>query len=233
VLGGIGNALASLLGKMVGKAVGGMKTDAQPKADPKTTVPEKGTPVGDRGDHLLHGVGFATKDKHTTDKNRAEASNMKTFLEHQKEAKEGPEAKLDLGRSPDGEVADRRDAKELRDAKDQDVRRDEAKEDAKGVAQKEAKEERERIETKDKEQKQRDEREEEREKPGGAWVQEDPDEDEQGHERKLRDADELTDQNRCKGILEDGSRCLRKPLKGLSHCREHSASWRPDLNPKA
>jgi hypothetical protein len=34
---------------------------------------------------------------------------------------------------------------------------------------------------------------------------------------------------RCKGALEDGTRCLRKPVAGTSYCREHYAS--PGVGP--
>lgn len=40
----------------------------------------------------------------------------------------------------------------------------------------------------------------------------------------LRIEDALGEQMRCRGMLEDGVRCIRKPVMGLPYCREHAAT---------
>lgn len=241
MLGGIPNALAALLGKMfVGKAVGQMKGEKAGKEAGGQEAPNpKGAPLGDEGGHLLFGVGYGVRDKHTKLKNLAEQENMKSFLDaHQDTVERKDEPKLlselkDPGKG-ETESAERRDPQEMREAKDQDVRRDEARDEARIQGQQETKEpdKKENAEAKEAEHQQQEERDEE-DKPGGGWVMEEDEAEEQDQKRGLRDAGVLTDQNRCKGTLEDGTRCLRKPVKGLGYCREHTAGWRPDTAPKA
>lgn len=40
----------------------------------------------------------------------------------------------------------------------------------------------------------------------------------------LRIEDALGEQMRCRGILEDGARCIRKPVLGIPYCREHASA---------
>jgi hypothetical protein len=40
----------------------------------------------------------------------------------------------------------------------------------------------------------------------------------------LRIEDALGPQMRCRGVLEDGSRCIRKPVMGIPYCREHASA---------
>lgn len=244
MLGGIQNALAALLGKMfVGKAVGQMKAEKKGKEGEGELAPNsKGAPVGDEGELLLFGVGYGVRDKHTKLKNLIEQENAKSFLDaHQDGVDRKDEPKLlrelkDPGKGGDAETeaADSRDPQELREAKDQDVRREEARDEARIQGRKETKEpdKKENADAKEPERQQQEQRDDE-DKPGGGWVMEEDEAEETDQKRGLREAGVLTDQNRCKGTLEDGSRCLRKPVKGLGYCREHTIGWRPDTPPKA
>ena len=236
VLGGIQNALAALFGKMfVGKAGTAMKGA---KADKGEAQPgsQKGAPLGDKGGHLLHGVGYNLKDKHTSLKNREETSNMMTFLEAQKGDPKTDEKRAEAtAETPEAETPETQERKDVRDVKDQDVRREEARDEARVQGQQEAQEHgetKEKSETQDAEQQQREDQEDE-DKPGAGWVMEEADEDEGEEHRGLRRDQVLTDQTRCSGQLEDGTRCIRKPVAGLGYCREHTVNWRPDVSPKA
>jgi hypothetical protein len=40
----------------------------------------------------------------------------------------------------------------------------------------------------------------------------------------LRIEDALGEQMRCRGVLEDGARCIRKPILGIPYCREHASA---------
>lgn len=58
---------------------------------------------------------------------------------------------------------------------------------------------------------------------GNAWTMERPHEEAAPREGALRVEDALGELFRCRGVLEDGSRCLMKPLLGIPYCREHAA----------
>lgn len=49
-------------------------------------------------------------------------------------------------------------------------------------------------------------------------------EEEQKHANALRIEDALGEQMRCRGMLDDGSRCIRKPVMGIPYCREHASA---------
>ena len=239
---GIPNALGVLIGKMIGKITGApVKADVKGmKAEPAKN--EKGAPVGDPGGHLLHGVGYATKDARTQLKNKVEEANVSRFLENP-EVKDPAKAKVPETEATtekrDGEVAERKtDAQETREARDKDVRREDQKDEARMHARhetKEQQEERDRKEGREKERNQEREEHDEEERPGHGWVMSEAEEEEETPRRPgLRSTDEVyADSSRCKGVLDDGTRCLRKPVKGIGYCREHSVNWRPDLLPKA
>jgi hypothetical protein len=245
VLGGLQNSLAAFIGRMIGKVTGaevkadvkGMKGD---KADPKS---EKGAPLGDPGGHLLHGVGYGTKDARTQLKNKVEEANVNRFLESQQEGKE-PIAKAKTGEPEttekrEGELERKTEAQETREARDKDVKREDQKDDARVQGRQDTKEQleqRDQREAREKErQKERDDRDDEEQKHGGAWAfEEAAAEEEQPAKRGLASTREVyADNARCKGILDDGTRCLRKPVKGVGYCREHAVNWRPDLDHKA
>ena len=242
MLGGLQSSLAAFLGKMIGKVTGEVKADAKgmkgEKADAKN---EKGAPLGDPGGHLFHGVGYGTKDARSQLKNKVEEANVNRFLESQQEAKE-PTAKAksepETTEKREGEIDRKTEAQETRESRDKDVRREDQKDDARIQGRQETKEQqeqRDQKEAREKErQKDRDEDEEEK-KHGSGWVLEDAEDSEDvPQKRGLGSTAEVYNDNaRCKGLLEDGTRCLRKPLKGVGYCREHAVNWRPDLNHKA
>lgn len=49
-------------------------------------------------------------------------------------------------------------------------------------------------------------------------------EEEQKQANALRIEDALGEQMRCRGMLEDGTRCIRKPVMGIPYCREHASA---------
>jgi hypothetical protein len=60
---------------------------------------------------------------------------------------------------------------------------------------------------------------------GAGWVQENIEAAEQEQrEAALRLEDALGASFRCHGIVEDGTRCLRKPVQGTPYCREHAST---------
>jgi hypothetical protein len=61
-------------------------------------------------------------------------------------------------------------------------------------------------------------------KHGLGWIREAPDPDEAAKRRGIREIDVLADRSRCQGILEDGSRCLRKAQEGTHYCRAHAST---------
>lgn len=201
----------------------------------------KGMELGPDGE-LLSGLGYNSADKESPQKNANEKTNVERFVHESsveraeqdnpftnlgREAKESRETEQKETKdktTEQTETADRRDAKEG------DVRREEAKEDARVVGQQEA-EMKETAERRDVEEAEARDRQQEREddeedKPGAGWVAEEFEEEEAKHKRGLRDADVMGDVHRCKGTLDDGTGCLRKPLKGTPYCREHAAHWR-------
>jgi hypothetical protein len=246
VLGGIPNGLVALLGKVIGKVAGqgakgdvkGMKAD---KADPKN---EKGAPLGDPGGHLLHGVGYATKDARSQLKNKVEEANVNRFLEAQQDGKE-PAAQAKTGDAPgtekrEGELVERKtEAQETRENRDKDVRREDHKDETRMHGRQELKEQeqRDQREGREKERQQhreQEERDDDENKHGHAWVLEAAEEEELPRRHGLQSEPGVyTDTERCKGALDDGSRCIRKPVKGIGYCREHAVNWRPDVTPKA
>jgi hypothetical protein len=46
----------------------------------------------------------------------------------------------------------------------------------------------------------------------------------EARQNALKIADALGEHVRCRGMLEDGARCLRKPILGIPYCREHAAA---------
>jgi hypothetical protein len=63
--------------------------------------------------------------------------------------------------------------------------------------------------------------EDEEERPGWGWVAEEAEERERRRKFTLEGADPMGAANRCRGHLDDGSPCLRKPMDGTPFCREH------------
>jgi hypothetical protein len=58
---------------------------------------------------------------------------------------------------------------------------------------------------------------------GESWLMEAPNpEDAERANHGIRQMDVLNEKTRCRGALEDGSRCLRRALDGTPYCREHA-----------
>lgn len=204
---------------------------------------EKGTLMGADG-ALLAGLGYNPKDHRTSAKNVAEQANLERFL-HEMEgdpkeigAKKGEEAPQTQKK---GEAKEGREAREGRDGKEAatenrgpDRARDKA-DDARIQGQAEAKEAKESHQTKESQeaehqqgqQQRRDDQQDEQDKPGGAWVAEELEGQEVSSKRGLRAADALGEAHRCHGTMDDGTRCLRRPVKGTPYCREHFVPLSP------
>ena len=190
---------------------------------------QKGQAIGDG--KVLAGLGFNGADKTGSRKNVAEKENVARFLKdpgeeieklrgakgEKAEAKEADKAAAEAAR-------DRGDAKE---AQREGVRKDERADDVRAQARevqerREAKETPEAREPEKERQRERDQQ-DEREKHGQAWAHEDGEDDDPDRPKHgaLHEDDALGDSVRCRGTIEDGSRCLRKPVTGTPYCREH------------
>ena len=214
--------------------------------------PATGQPLGEDG-LLLAGLGYTGQDKHTTRKNVSERTNLSRFLQESfrdapvlKKGGLAPEHLLLLkdaadGMSPEALEAAIAEAEAELEAEakqegqesgqEQDVRRQDRREDARIQGQKESAEAQEARETSESaEAEQHQERQEERDeedKPGAGWVAEENEDEADERKRGLRTYDVLDDVTRCRGHLDDGTRCLRKSLEGTPYCREHAAAWQP------
>lgn len=227
-----------VLGKMaegqslVGKAAKGMK--GKEGADGKG--PGKGGALTEDG-ALLTGLGYNTVDHRSTAKNVAERANLERFL-----AEMGPEAGKEQGQAKQGKGGEEAAAKATKreggdptaEAKDpagaEQARTEgpsERAEEGRVVGRHETQEAAERRETKEAEEPQTDQHggrgqddDEDQDKPGGGWVAEELEE-RDDEKVALRNPDVLADQHRCRASLGDGSRCLRRSVKGSQYCREH------------
>lgn len=225
----VSGSLASLLAKLVGKPqVKGETGVAQgAQKQEKAEGPKKGAPIADG---VLAGVGYSEQDKSGVQKNVAEKENVARFLRDPEldqilRAKEfGDPEKAAAEQKPAEKQAE---AKDKQDVQRQEARREEKADDMKAFA-KEAQQQQEAREAQkaDKEQHPNERKEEEEEgreqQRGQGW--DDPEhqkEDEDG-ERGQYDPDAIGDGARCRSQLEDGTRCLRKPLHGTNYCREHA-----------
>jgi hypothetical protein len=205
-----------------GLQAGGPK---DPKAEPGV---EKGTALGDGA--LLAGLGHNVQDKKTALRNIAEQANIDRFLQDPHTGAEAKDAKESPATQREDRMRDARDPKEARELREfrEELRREERLDDAKMQAFQEQKTEKEREkerEAKERER-QRDDREKDRdedEKHGSAWLQEELErEEEEQRRRGVRDEDALGGYTRCRGHLDDGTQCLRKPVQGTPYCREHA-----------
>jgi hypothetical protein len=237
---GLPTGLTGLLGKLGANLtkVGEAKVDAKGLAaegkDAKGAAgPEKGAALGDGT--LLAGLGFNSEDRANALKNPAEKAAIDRFMqdvgpetrELQQALREMKDAEGTLGREA-REAREPQDAKGDEKALRDDVRREEKTDDARGQAALEAKEKKEAREANDAKEAER-ERERERDdqkdddQKGGAWAQEEEQQQDEPKKRRgaLREEDVLGASVRCHGKLEDGARCLRKPVPGTPYCREH------------
>jgi hypothetical protein len=198
-------------------------------------LPEKGSLLGEDG-QLLSGLGYNPTDKQAAAKNVAERANVERFMqevnpEHLKSAftddKKGAEVKAEKMDKTDAEERFDRDRTE-RQTIGEERRLEERVDDTRAQVMQEAKNEKEQREVREtkEHEKERDQDErgdDEREKHGTPWVMEEMDrEEEKKRRRGIRLDDALGAETRCHGLLEDGSRCLRKPMPGTPYCRQHT-----------
>ncbi len=235
-------AFLSQMGLMQPGAGQGQGQVAKGKASAMKAAPgpATGRVLGEDG-QLLAGLGYAGDDKHTNLKNVAERKNLTRFFQEQlrnlpagphgsllgeegrarSEANEGPRPGAEAGEGADAREA----GTEAQEARPQEARRDEGR----IQGQREATENAERRDTSEAGEPdsphQHDEQDEE-DKPGAGWVAEENEEEGDEKKRALREADVLGPTSRCRGELEDGTRCLRKPTDGTPYCAEHAARWR-------
>ncbi|MCK6546753.1 hypothetical protein L6R52_12960 [Myxococcota bacterium] len=239
---GLPSGLSGLLGKLGANLtkVGEAKVDAKGLAagegkDAKgATGPEKGAALGDGT--VLAGLGFNSEDRANALKNPAEKAAIDRFMQDTgPEVRELQNALREMKDAEGSALREARDgAREARDAKTEEktqrdeLRRDEKADDVRGQAAQEAKEKKEAREANDAKEAER-ERERDRDdqkdddRKGGAWAQEDEQQQDEPKKRRgaIREDDVLGAHVRCHGKLDDGARCLRKPVPGTPYCREH------------
>jgi hypothetical protein len=81
-----------------------------------------------------------------------------------------------------------------------------------------------------------DDEQQEKDEHGGGWVMEEAAQEESEASKGLRNLEVLGEETRCHGLIEDGTRCLRKPIDGKAYCAEHSVGTfetAPDTTPDA
>lgn len=192
---------------------------------------EKGQALGDGA--LLAGIGFNPEDKQASTKNLAEKANIDRFMQDPGIPHDGKDPASTARGKKEGEAAGvkgegREPAAEPREMRDlaPELRREEKADEARMQAAQDTREQKEQHEAHEKNEadRQRDEREkDDDQKRGGAWVQEELEREEEEKKRGgLRLDDALGDLSRCRGVLEDGTLCLRRPVQGTPYCREHA-----------
>ena len=237
----IPSGLRALLSQMGLTQTGqGPATKAKASAMKGEKGPAQGQVLGEEG-LLLAGLGYTGKDRRTDRKNVAERSNLTRYLREQ--LRDAPSLKnanltaeeamaLQEGAEQAGSEfeASGQEGEARESHADQEVRQQERREEARFQGQKEAAEQadtRETAEASEAEPHHQQEDQDEEDKPGAGWVAEENEEEGDEKKRALRDADLLGQQSRCRGVLEDGTRCLRKPNEGTPYCAEHAAHWHP------
>lgn len=226
--------LAGLLGKLIhageagqakhGEAVSKKGLEGHHGKD------EKGRVLVD--ERVLAGLGYNGADKTGTRKNVAEKENLARFLQDpnaevekllNKDAKTDAPAEDKKGAEAGREPA----AKETREAQQKEARREERADEARAQAR-EAEQVREQRETREAESAREREQERERDRRQGEGHghghghDERQQEDEREPQGGASEEGAIGEMFRCKGTLEDGSRCLRKPMEGAPYCREHA-----------
>jgi hypothetical protein len=235
----LAQGLASLLGNLgkLGKAEGKegqLGVDAKGMTAGHAEGPAKGQEIAEG--KLVAGVGYAVKDN-AADQNLAEKANISRFLQDPKEAadKKATEAKSDANASgqknpEERTTKERLEARDVREQVSKETQKERKTEEFRSELR-EARQVQEQQRTKeshesDEKHRERDqERDQQREQQGQAWVQDQQVlEDDHPERHGLYDRDAMGEVDRCRGALEDGSRCLRKPIEGSSYCREHLAA---------
>lgn len=236
--------LAGLLGKLGPRGQGGASGAQGLRGDGAREGPAKGAELGPDGE-LLAGVGYGLKDGKGP-RNISERANMNRFLsEMGKDAGAFFEASAEAPAEGPGSERASAEGGELREGPAEARDKGEAREGAEareadeapaapGERIGEAAPEKEAAEAPPSEGEAHAEDEEgdggqsggedpddEEERPGAGWLAEEAEEREKRRRFQVDGADPLGATHRCRGHLEDGTRCLRKPLEGTPYCREH------------
>ena len=244
--------LAGLLGRLgAGGPLGGdaKAGDGAPKGD----IGMKGegalgggsqgeAEVGPDGQFLL-GRGFGEGDRRSNIRNSSEKANVNQFLSELRKAdtpakkdapstetapaseadiQEGPEAHVDEGGGHEAQLEQAVEEGQERYALDGAQAEHEAAMAAE--AERETSDAEGRGEDPDGQQGQHEDSDDEEDRPGAGWLAEEQEEREKRRRFSLEGADLLGSANRCRCMLPDGTRCLRKPLPGTPYCREHRFS---------
>jgi hypothetical protein len=223
-------ALLQRLGINVGHDQPAQKTaESALKGEAKDHHTEKGSVMGDEA-MLLAGVGFNVEDRQSVVKNVAEKANVERFMQELGSDKQTVAVQTTKQEGDQqGSTSKERMEKEALELKDnrEDVRSEERVDTSRSEALFEARDQREQREVagakKEKEQEREDDREDDRNKHGNAWIPEELQREEEKKRRRGVYLDDALGVNmRCHGRLDDGSRCLRKPVPGTPYCREHA-----------
>lgn len=190
---------------------------------------------------LVVGLGYNPADRAKAEQNIHEKSSVDAFVKALKGEtpsagpsskakdgepdKSGPAPEGSPARLPGEEAPARREGRELRDDRQQDLRREERQEDLRAQGQKEAKEQAETRDAREAHEHRRVEREkpDEEDKHGHAYAFLDPEEDADEGESGYRSTEVFADSERCHGVVEDGTRCVRRAREGRPFCRVHQA----------
>lgn len=196
--------------------------------------------VIDADGKVVVGLGYNPADRAKAGQNLHEKSSVDAFVKALKgetpspgadakaKTKEGEgdksAAQAEAPARPTAEEAPgRKELRELREERQQEVRREERQDDARAQGQKEAKEQaesRDHREVHDHLRVERDKPDDD-DKHGHAYAFLDPEEDQEDGESGYRSAEVFADAERCHGLMEDGTRCIRRAREGRPFCRAH------------
>ena len=190
----------------------------------------QGDPLVDEGTVRV-GLGYGGEDLRTSRKNVSEQKNVGQFLKETQGGRHalGAHDTSNAAREAWDSVHDALNpfAEAMAEPHEAALPREEARQEARLHAHRETTEaEPPMVEIEpEAEDKRQPEDQDEEEKPGGGWVAEELEgEEDDEPPRNLRSADVLDEQNRCRHGLLEGDRCLRRAVKGTPYCRAHAAS---------
>lgn len=232
-----GPGAAKSLAGLIQRAFQGMGIGAE--ASPEGKLAESSDPDGlpaglvdgveEMGEEglLLRNLGFTRTDRRSEKRNVSEQANIEQFLQA-----EGKELALSMPEEVEvpsvehdafeGEVANEQE--QLRETKEERAAFAEAREIQEGFEgvslKEEAPAEQDGGDSQSEGGKEGEEQDED-ERPGAAWLAEELDEREKKKKRDADGAEVFADVHRCRGTLEDGSRCLRKAQDGTPYCQIH------------
>lgn len=184
---------------------------------------------------LTAGAGYAIRDRAGTLRNLVEQANVERFLAESEPLPLNQRADRDAGGPPKAAAKEEatadaplREAKEERapedrprDERAKEERGKDVREDVLREAPAEETETREIQAEKTEGERPKDESEDEEDRPGWGWLADEAEERERDEKRRVGGSDPLGATHRCRGHLEDGTRCLRRPIGGTPYCLVH------------